>query len=439
MVKGRANAVLIGVAVLFTVAVALKYIYPDHWLASMLLTVAEASLAGGVADWFAVTALFRRPLGFPYHTALIPRNRERIIEGLADAVEDDFLSKQSIKARLAEAKLVDKLIEQTGNSNIRPVIRQVIDRLLVEAAKTIDPEAVARYAERVFKLVLKRQPVAPHIAAAAYWALTQGKGWELYHAIVEEIARLVREPKTREAIFLYLEQLKQKTANKNWLSSVITVFMENIDGINLQDAADALQQELAAAVDELRDKDHPMGKWFQKELAAMAARLETPEWEYAAERWKEGLIGRLDLGGPLTALTQTVLGALGRSDGEGDEQAAVYREYIVDWLAGQVEGYWERFKTSDTMRSQAEEYLKVLLAKIVDHEHHLIGRVAGRALNKLTNDDLNRFIEDKVGEDLEWIRINGVIVGGLAGLGLSLFLKFVYQPYVVPGVRTLFQ
>ncbi|HWR08091.1 DUF445 domain-containing protein [Sporomusa sp.] len=412
-VRGRANHALAAAAGLFVVALVLTVVYPGTWWPKALLTVAEASLAGGVADWFAVTALFRRPLGFPYHTALIPRNRERLIEGLANAVEKDFLSKESINVRFIEAAIIKQVIAQTGTISLRPFIRQATDKLIDGLVQSANTDVAAKYAERVIKLVLKHQSVAGYAEDAVCWFLEQGKGRQLYIAIIGEIATLVRTEKTRDTIFSYLEQVKEKTAKKNWLSAMVTGFMESIDGINLSDAADALHQELIKTVDELYDEEHPVRHWFEDQLAVLTVKLETPEWEMAINGWKDSLITRISLTEPLTALIQIVVNALG--------QPSDYRHYVAEWLADQIEGGWDQFKQSPVMQNQAEAYIKVFLNKMIDNEHHLVGTVARRALQKLSDQDLNRFIEDKAGEDLEWIRINGVLVGGLAGLGLAVF------------------
>ncbi|HWR41871.1 DUF445 domain-containing protein [Sporomusa sp.] len=416
-VRGRANQALAAAAGLFVIALALTSSYPGNWWTNALLTVAEASLAGGVADWFAVTALFRRPLGFPYHTALIPRNRERLIEGLARAVEKDFLSKESINVRLIEANIIKQVLTHTESISIRPFIRQAADKLIDGLVQTFNPDTAVKYSERMIKLVLKHQSAAPHAEDVVRWSLEQGRGRQIYLAIIGELAILAREEKTRDTIFLYLEQVKQKTAKKNWLSAMVTGFMETIDGINLTDAADALHQELIKTVDELQDEDHPVRHWFEDQLSELTMRLETPEWETAINGWKDSLVTRISLTEPLTALIQAVLNAL--------RQPSEYRHYVAEWLAGHVESSWEQFKQSPTMQMQAETYVKVLIRNMIDNEHHLVGKVASRALQKLSDEDLNRFIEDKAGEDLEWIRINGVIVGGLAGLGLAVFKALV--------------
>ncbi|QDR82873.1 DUF445 domain-containing protein [Sporomusa termitida] len=409
-VKGRANQALLAAAALFVVSLVLVYIYPGNWWFRLLLTVAEASLAGGVADWFAVTALFRRPLGFPYHTALIPRNRERLIEGLVSAVEQDFLSKKSITARLMEAAIIKQGMAQSETSTFKPFIKQAADKLISGLVMSVNIDIAARYAERVIKFLLKHQPVAGHSGEAIRWFLEQGKGRQVYTAIIGELAIVARAEKTRDTIFLYLEQVKQKTAKKNWLSAMVTGFMESIDGINLSDAAEALQQELIKTVDELYEDDHPVWLWFEDQLAELIVKLEAPEWENAVNVWKDSLIIRISLYEPLTALIRVVVKELGAP--------SAYRHYLTVWLANKMESSWENFKQSPAMQSQAEAYIKTFLNKLINNEHHLVGTVARQALQKLSDEDLNRFIEEKAGEDLEWIRINGVLVGGLAGLGL---------------------
>ncbi len=409
--KQRANMVLAVVFGLFVVALALRYRYPGNELTAALLTVTEASLAGGVADWFAVTALFRKPFGFPYHTALVPRNRERIIEALTRAIEQDFLSKESIKARLDQVNMLDKLIVYAKTYDVRTSVRSAINKLLAELGDTIDPSAVGKYGERLLKVMLKRHSVAPHASALFRWVLQEERGEELYTAVVKELAVMVRQDKIRNIIYNYLEQLKQKTAQKNWLSSVITGLMESIDGINLDDAAAVLHQELIRTVDELVEAEHPVRLWFQDELKDIAQKLEMTEWETMVNDWKDGQLARFALAEPLTVLAEAVLAAL--------KQPSSYRNSVNEWLIDQMEGYWKRFKESAALQSQAETYLKTLLVRIIDQEHSLVGKVASSALHKLSDEGLIEFIEDKAGDDLDWIRINGVIVGGGAGLVLA--------------------
>ena len=410
--KRRANTVLAVAAGVFVLALILKVNYPDSRLAAALLIMAEAGLAGGVADWFAVTALFRRPLGFPYHTALIPRNREKVIAALAQAVEQDFLSVRALTVRLQQIKLLDKVITYSQTTSLRPAVRAMVEKAIEELTGSLDAAAIGKLGDRLVKLLVKRQSLAPYAANGISWVLRQGREWDIYAAVVTKLAILARRPQTQEAIYHYLEQIKEATASKNWLTGLLTGLMEVTDGINLTDAADALQQELVKAADELAAEDHPLFGWFQAELGSIAVRLETPEWQAVLDDWKNEVVDRLDLAQPLTALGEAVLAAC--------SQPTVYRDYVVDWLTDQLASYWRQFQTNEELQSQAEAYLKLLITKVIEQEHALVGQIASRALSKLSEEELNQFVEDKTGEDLDWIRINGVVIGGLIGAGLAL-------------------
>ena len=92
----KANRILAGVGVLFLVCLAVKLAYPQSLAARCMLFAAEAALVGGIADWFAVTALFRKPLGIPWHTAILPRRREAFTKATIQLAQEQFFSRKNI-------------------------------------------------------------------------------------------------------------------------------------------------------------------------------------------------------------------------------------------------------------------------------------------------------------------------------------------------------
>ena len=110
MKRSRSNWVLAGAGGFFLFMVWLGRMMPGNIWVEMWRAVAEAALIGGIADWFAVTALFERPLGIPYHTALIPRNRNKIAQAISQWVEDDLLGISVIRRHLQNMALVSYVI-----------------------------------------------------------------------------------------------------------------------------------------------------------------------------------------------------------------------------------------------------------------------------------------------------------------------------------------
>ncbi len=129
--RQRANWVLAGAAVLYAIVFGIHLRYEATWLEAVYWVV-QSALIGSVADWFAVTALFRKPLGFPYHTALIPRNRNRMINGLVTLVETKLLTLEQCRNALSKVTFLpifDRFIQSdTGRNYLRNALRFLLIR-----------------------------------------------------------------------------------------------------------------------------------------------------------------------------------------------------------------------------------------------------------------------------------------------------------------------
>lgn len=108
---------------------------------------------------------------------------------------------------------------------------------------------------------------------------------------------------------------------------------------------------------------------------------------------------------------------------------------VMDWIVNQLKQYWEGFRTKVVLKDQLEGYFKEAVNRLIESEHYIVGDVTRETLAKFTNEDMNKFIDDKAGEDLHYIRINGTLVGGAFGAVVFLFLNFLYDPYVVPFIQ----
>ncbi len=422
--RHKANLVLGLVFCLFAAAAAARSFYPHSLAVRLAFIIAEAALVGGIADWFAVTALFRRPLGFPWHTALIPRSRDKIIAAIAAAVQNELLSKESIKRRLAGVRLVDVFVGWLEDDGRQALLPDLAARYARAVWDNIDTPAVARYGQKWVKAVLHEANLAGYGRTALVWALATGKADRLIERLLAELAAMAGRDSTRLAIERHLAHYSQASA-KSWWQKLALGLAEATDTLNLAEAAAVLHRELLLLLRDLAAADHPIRAWLRGRLAAAADRLgDDPAWAAGIDAWQKGLAGRLRLEEPLAALT-----ALATRDAPPDWPAS--------WAARQTEKLWSAFKADPAMQDWAEEQLQAALSRFVDSEHDLVASVVRDALARLSDRDLNRFIEDKAGEDLAWIRINGSVVGGIVGLLLFLFLHYLYDPYIVPLIHSL--
>src|SRR3954451_13347128 len=188
--KRRATGLLVGMAVVFVAAWLLEPGYP--WLGYLRAT-AEAGMVGGVADWFAITALFRRPLDLPIpHTAIIPQRKDRIGRSLGNFVQNNFLAPEVLEAKLRAAQLSRRAAEWLREpEHARAVVRQAAGALR-SASAVVRDEDVHALLERSVIEPLKRRPIAPVLANGLALLRVNDRRQQVLNRLVDGLAELVR-------------------------------------------------------------------------------------------------------------------------------------------------------------------------------------------------------------------------------------------------------
>jgi uncharacterized membrane-anchored protein YjiN (DUF445 family) len=141
--RSRANFILGAVFILFVLATVLRLIVPHDFFTDMLAFTAECALVGGIADWFAVTALFKKPLGFPWHTAIIPKNRDMIVEKVSELVGSELLSIEAIRSSLGSVDLADIVIGRISGSHGEISLESRIAEFFTSRAGSLDKEKIS--------------------------------------------------------------------------------------------------------------------------------------------------------------------------------------------------------------------------------------------------------------------------------------------------------
>lgn len=414
----KADVVLAVTAICFGGALLLYRAYPDETACRLLVAVTEAALVGGLADWFAVTALFRKPLGFGWHTALIPRNRERVIDGISNAIEKEFLSVDSLKKRLAQIRFVELLIEWVEYKEGRRNLRNALEYFLQRGFDQADPKQIAKVLEVFLKSRAGEWPLTAQLQELLTWVLQNGQENVMINYILAELQIKVDSPTAKNGILRYLRNYAEQGTQNWWQKFALEIGIAT-DSINLEEAAEALQQELVKLIIQLQDPQHPLRRWLRDVLTDLAQHVDSdPQWRMDIKKWQTEFIQKTDLGEVLTILIEVSLQ-------RGQRRA-------IAWVLLQIDQYWDSVRSDPEKMAWLEKYCKEMVFRILETEHHWIGTVARDALTILTDRDLSAFVEDKAGDDLQWIRINGSVVGGLAGLLLFLFGYFVYDPFVLP-------
>lgn len=428
-----ANLTLTAVVLLFSAVLIIRYRFYDSLLLKALYTVLEAALIGGIADWFAVTALFEKPLGFPWHTAIIPRNRNKIIGALTNTVQNELLSKESIKERIAGVHIVRMFVVWVEDRNGKKALAELSAGYIRKLIFSLDAGEAALTLEKIMKKKWQELYLETILGRLVKLFLDKNGDEKLIDLLLAEITSTVAADKTRLLIEQYLERFSNEVADV-WWKRLLKNVLEAVDAVNLADAAKVLQTNILEELNSIKEPEHPLRLLFRDRLRDLAGRMENdPELAVTIREWQIGLAERINLKDILTELIELALIWERRSITESG------KSQVEDWLFNQVFKYWEVFKADIDLQDWLEKYVKEAINEVIESEHHLVGTITSNALRILTDEKLAEFIDDKAGEDLQWIRINGSVIGGIVGLILFLFLHFIYDPYAVPALRGMLQ
>ena len=395
--KVVATGLLIVMAVVFAAARALEPQYP--WLA-FVKAFAEAAMVGGLADWFAVTALFRHPLGVPIpHTAIIPRNKDRIGEALATFIRDNFLIPSVVARRMRNidvASAVGRFLQTPAGEGTR--IRAGASRLIADIFEGLDDERLGGIVKGAISTRIRKMEVSPLLGHALASAINEDRHVPMLEAAIRWTARALdaNEPLIREMV--------HKKAN--WALKLAGLDTKLADAI-----IDGLRK---LTVEMSTDPAHPVRVKVEEALAQLANDLQTrPETRERVEAMKEQLLDNKSVSLWLDTLWQK-----GR---EAVIKAARNPDAIMAGKLGEV---------MKSMGTTLESDARIHNAINQFARRAVVGMSAsyGSSMVKLVSETIRSWdartvtarLEAAVGRDLQYIRINGTIVGGLVGLILHV-------------------
>jgi uncharacterized membrane-anchored protein YjiN (DUF445 family) len=389
-----ATAMLAAMAAIFVSVSGLAHIHP-FW--AYVRAFAEAGLVGGIADWFAVTALFRHPLGLPIpHTAIVPRNKDRIGDTLANFLKDNFLTPSVVARRMQRvdvAGAVGRFLSQPPGEGR---LRQGGSRLLADILEALDPARLGGMVKSAIAARLHGVEVAPLLGQTLEAAVAEDRHVPLLDAL------LIWAGKALDA---HEDEIRRMTHEGTpWAVRVL--------GID-KPVADRIIRQIGTLINELiMDVDHPLRREAEEGLARLARNLrEEPELMARVEAWKDELIDNEAVGAWLDGVWEK--SRAGLLKGARDPDAA---------LAGR---FGEALRQlGETLRE--EPRLKRTINQFA--RRATVGAVAsyGDGIVKLVSETVRgwdaRTISDRlegaVGRDLQYIRINGTLVGGLVGVAI---------------------
>ncbi|PGM94681.1 DUF445 domain-containing protein [Bacillus cereus] len=370
----------------------------------------EAGLVGGLADWFAVTALFRHPLGIPIpHTALLPKNRKRVTKGLVSTLENEWLTKDSITSKVKEMQLAQMVLQIAEKELQSDAVKKGIVTIAEKAILQIDTEKLAVIIEKELKTYL-------HTINTS----------NILQVLVDQLVVQEYDEKTLDYILVKVKDWTAQDEARYQLGSLGMKAMENIkvDGflqftlksfMNIVDEdkiGGILQKFIISNINSLQDADNSTRQLILAKIRQEIINVkENESLLQELEKWKEKWIANWDATEKIKEMLEQV-----------QSRAVTFvkneeftDKYVVPFLQTQM----NKIKEDELTVQKIEDWLQKQVVTIVEKNHSKIGKLVQENLDKLDDKTLIEMIENNVGKDLQWIRVNGAVCGFMIGLVLE--------------------
>ena len=393
--KIAATGLLFVMALVF---IAARHFQPHYPAFGWVKAFAEAAMVGGLADWFAVTALFRHPLGLPIpHTAIIPRNKDRIGEALASFLKENFLIPAVVARRMRNidvAGAAGRFLKTPAGEGTR--IRAGASRLIADIFEGLDDERLGGIVKGAIATRLRKMEVSPLIGHALASAINEDRHVPMLEAAIRWTARMLEANET-----LIRDMVKKKA---NW-----ALKLAGLDA-KLADAIINGFRKLASEMSE--DPAHPVRLRIEEALAQLANDLQTrPETRARVEAMKDQLLDNQSVGLWLDTLWQKGREAIIRSARNPDAVMAGKLGEVLRSMGGTLE--------SDVrIRAAINQFARRATVGMAASYGGSIVKLVSETVRGWDAQTVTDRLEAAVGRDLQYIRINGTLVGGLVGLAL---------------------
>ncbi|KWD49849.1 hypothetical protein WL67_21750 [Burkholderia ubonensis] len=403
--KRRAlSLLLVAVAVFVTTIFLPRGIWIDG-----IKAVAEAAMVGALADWFAVVALFRRvPIPFvSRHTEIIPQNKDKIADNLAVFVREKFLGPDALAAQIRQHDPAQKLGAWLGEPVNTDALGSYATKLMSFALDMTDDARIQSFVHDAFRALVDKVDLSQSAGAILDTLTKDGRHQALLDDAIGQVTNLLDQPENRAVIAAYIvDWLKsqyptvEKILPTNWLGENGAELIAN--------AVNRVLEQVAA------DPEHELRQRFDATVVKLVERLKyDPVFIEKGEEIKryirDGDAFNTYLKDLWDQLRAWLKADLARADSTLHRQAAT----LGGWLGA-------RLAESPALRASLNEHVEKAVYEMAPDFADFLMRHIRDTVRNWDAREMSRQIELNIGKDLQYIRINGTLVGGLIGLGLYL-------------------
>jgi uncharacterized membrane-anchored protein YjiN (DUF445 family) len=395
-IKALATLVLTATLALFVIA---KLLLPVHPAFGFVAAFAEAATVGGLADWYAVVALFKRPLGLPIpHTAIIQGNQARIADKLGEFIEVHFLESGPVEAKLRQIDFGGFIADWLRERKRSDDLARFALRLLPEAFSATETSGLMAFITRRILSQLQAIDLAPLVAATLRAFVQQHR----HQALLDDLMRIVHDTLTQpETMAMIRAKVREQ------LPTLLKLYRTDKFLVN------KIVASATAFFDEVRnDPNHPFRSEFDSMVLSFVDRLGSdPAYAGRIDGLKRDLLARPELSDLARNIWSNTRSFIERS-------ASGETKVLQHHLASMFVAAGEALASDAELRREINKGLVTVLTSFIADQKSGVSSFIADQVKAWNMEQLIALIEINIGKDLQYIRFNGSLIGGLAGLAL---------------------
>ncbi|WP_312901436.1 DUF445 domain-containing protein [Chryseobacterium taichungense] len=399
--KAFATGLFLLMAVIFIGTTLLQKNVDSHWV-GYVRAFSEAAMVGALADWFAVTALFRHPLGLPIpHTNLIENSKQRLGDNLGSFVVSNFLSPQNIRPYMQKLKIsgfVGEWLEKEKNQEI--LIKNLSD-IVLDILNKLDDSSVSQFITKKVQEMTDDIKLNKIVGNGISYIIDKNDHQRIVTNLSSQIKNYILEND---------EMIKERVKKGSY--TFIPAFVDN-------KIADKIANGLSDFFREIEeDPQHEIRALITKKIHEFSVDLkEDPKWDEEFKNIKNDLLKGEKLEEYSNDIWISIKNTL---KNELQEEQSTLKMY----LSKNLNEFSENLKTDENLQQKIDNWVRVTAYKYILKNTHQFGNLISSTVGNWQGKELSEKLELEVGKDLQFIRVNGTLVGGLVGLIIYTIAHF---------------
>ncbi|KPE51654.1 DUF445 domain-containing protein [Chryseobacterium indologenes] len=399
--KAFATGLFVLMAVIFIVTTLLQKSNTSHWI-GYVRAFSEAAMVGALADWFAVTALFRHPLGLPIpHTNLIENSKQRLGDNLGSFVVSNFLSPQNIRPYIQKLKISNFVGEWLGKEKNQNILLRNISDIVLDILNKLDDTSVSHFISKKVSEMTDDIQLNKVVGNGIGYILEKND----HQRIITNLSRQIKE-----YILENDEMIKDRVKKGSY--TFIPSFVDNKIADKIADGLSDFFKEIE------EDPQHEVRKLITQKIHEFSVDLkEDPKWNDEFKAIKNGLLKNDKLEEYSSDIWVSIKKTLMK---ELQEEHSALKSY----LSKNLNEFAQNLKTDESLQNKIDHWVRVTAYKYILKNTHQFGNLISTTVGNWQGKELSEKLELEVGKDLQFIRVNGTLVGGLVGLIIYTIAHF---------------